>query len=412
MDANGIGRRIAYWRERRRMTQAEFGTLMGKSRRWVQDIEGGQRQSDPRLSVPEAAAMVLEIPLERLLTDKTDRQCIDASEIRSIRAALQRHDVITGSCGDSTEPPPISVLHRSLVHSRSAFQAGRFAALGAAIPTLLVDATRAASAYVGDEQLEAYRLLSLTLELTEAVGIKYGDIDMAMTAGYRAVAAAERSGDPVVMASSARHLAEAMTHHGQAPAAVEFAITAAHRLHDDLLRSGPTGLSVLGMLWLKAAMAQAAAAEVDERSHAARARAVPELLDEADEHATRLGRDDNLLWTAFGPTNVGLYRVAAHVHLSQGADAVAVAADIPTSAVLNLPRERRAHLLTDLARGYCQAGQRGEAVDALLKAEREAPEEVRCRPRTKQIVEDLRVLGAGSTDGRLRALADRCGLLG
>jgi transcriptional regulator with XRE-family HTH domain len=59
MDTSGIGRRIAYWRGRRRMTQAEFGALMGKSRHWVQDIELGHRQSDPRLSVLERAAEAL-----------------------------------------------------------------------------------------------------------------------------------------------------------------------------------------------------------------------------------------------------------------------------------------------------------------------------------------------------------------
>ncbi|MFC6370559.1 XRE family transcriptional regulator, partial [Nonomuraea thailandensis] len=179
-----------------------------------------------------------------------------------------------------------------------------------------------------------------------------------------------------------------------------------------LVQCGPEGLSVLGMLFLKAAMAQAAAAEADDHSPGALARAVPGYLDQADEHAERLGRDDNLLWTSFGPTNCALYRVAAHVQLSQGADAVAVAADIPAASLAGLPRERRAHLLTDRAIAEKQAGQREDAVDTLLDAEKLAPEEVVCRPRTKRLVEDLRLLGVGSAEGRLRGLADRCGLRG
>ncbi|MEU5187543.1 hypothetical protein AB0G83_10415 [Streptomyces klenkii] len=71
---------------------------------------------------------------------------------------------------------------------------------------------------------------------------------------------------------------------------------------------------------------------------------------------------------------------------------------------------RRAHHLIDLARAYTRAGRREDAVDALLDAEREAAEEVRCRPRTKRLVEHLRLLGAGADEGRLRAPADRCGL--
>lgn len=62
--------RIAYWRERRGFTQADFGRLMGQTRRWVQDLEGSQRQQDPRLSVLVRAAEVLRIPLEQLLMDR------------------------------------------------------------------------------------------------------------------------------------------------------------------------------------------------------------------------------------------------------------------------------------------------------------------------------------------------------
>lgn len=214
------------------------------------------------------------------------------------------------------------------------------------------------------------------------------------------------------MASAARHLADAMTAHGQAAAAVTFVTAAANRLQADLMQRGPEGLSVLGMLFLKAAMAQAAAAEADDRSPDVLARAVPDFLDQADEHADRLGGDGNELWTSFGPTNCALYRVAAHIQLSEGADAVAVATGIPAAALADLPRERRAHLLTDRAIGEKQAGLREKAVDTLLEAEELAPEEVVCRPRTKRLVEDLRLLGAGSAEGRLRGLADRCGLPG
>ncbi|MCY0947303.1 helix-turn-helix domain-containing protein [Streptomyces antarcticus] len=412
MDRIQFGRRVAHWRDRRRLTQLEFAALMCRSLRWVEELEGGRRQADPNLSVATEIALRLDITLDRLLYDPVVL-CPVESEIDAVRAALQRHDVITGRCDDSSaEPVPVAALRRSLVYARTGFQSGHFAKLGVQIPALLVDATRAAEYHQGDDRQEAYRLLSLSLELTEAAAIKWGDTELAVTAGHRAVAAAERSEDPVIMASAARHLADAMTSHGQAQAAVVFVTAAASRLQADLLQRGPEGLSVLGMLFLKAAMAQAAAAEADDRSHAALARAVPGFLDQAAEHADRLGRDDNLLWTSFGPTNCALYRVAAHVQLSEGADAIAVAADIPPPALTQLPRERRAHLLTDRAIAEKQAGQRETAVDTLLEAEELAPEEVVCRPRTKRLVEDLRLLGTGSAEGRLRGLAARCGLPG
>jgi transcriptional regulator with XRE-family HTH domain len=411
MDSQGIGRRVAYWRNRRRMTQQEFGMLMGQTRRWVQDLEGGHRQRDPRLSVLENAARVLQIRLEVLLSDTAGAQCIDAVELESIRAVLLRHDVITGTAEATPgpdEPVPIEDLRRHLAYARTTFQTGRFASLGSLVPELLAKASHATAQHQNEAQRDAFRVLSLTLELTEAAAIKFGDTDLAMAAGYRAVVAAERSEDPVSMASAARHLADAMTSHGQAQAAAAFAVASAERLGTDLRRRGPDGYSVLGMLWLKAAMAQATAAAVADDARTADP--VPAFLDQADEHAAELGRDDNRVWTVFGPTNVALHRVAAHVQLSQGAEAVAVALGIPEPALAGLPRERRAHHLADLARACMQAGRREDAVNELLKAEAEAKEEVLCRPRTKQLVEDLRLSGAGSAEGRLQALAGRCGL--
>ncbi len=62
MDAHAIGRRIAYWRDRRRLTQQDLGHLMGRNRRGIQDLERGERQADPRVSVMEDAARALRIP--------------------------------------------------------------------------------------------------------------------------------------------------------------------------------------------------------------------------------------------------------------------------------------------------------------------------------------------------------------
>ncbi|MDX3165996.1 helix-turn-helix transcriptional regulator [Streptomyces scabiei] len=417
MDTQAFGRRVAFWRERRQLTQVDFARLMEQSRRWVQELEGGRRQSDPQLSVIERAARVLKVRMEVLLTDSPVTACIDAAELDAIRTTLQRHDVITGTADDDgTTPLSVERLWSGLLHARSAFEAGRYGSLGTAVPKLLIDTNRAAARHDGDERLAAFRVLAMTLNLAESASIKFGAPDLALVSGHRAVAAAERSEDPVIMGLAACHLSDAMTHSGQAPAATSFAVAAAGRLTPDLLTSGADGLSVLGTLYLKAAMAQANAAEAAADTRAAAS--VPVYLDQADEHVARLGDETEpssfgpRTWTSFGPTNNRLYRVAAAVQLSEGGDAVAVAEGIPAPDRAALPRERRAHHLVDLARAYQQAGRREKAVDTLLEAEREAEEEVRCRPRTRQLVEDLRLLGVGSAEGRLQALAGRCGLTG
>ncbi|MGW2190463.1 helix-turn-helix domain-containing protein [Streptomyces sp. NPDC001719] len=411
-----VGRRIRWWRERRRLTQVEFAALMGQSRRWVQDVERGVRQADPRLSVVERAAQVLQVPLEWLVSETAPGAaagCTDAAEIAAIRTVVQGYDVITGTAAGTDTPAPAAVLRRRFAHARTAFQAGQFAMLGRLVPHLVVETNRAAALHAqDDDRREALRVLSLLFGLVEGLAVKHGAVDLALTAAHRAVTAAQAAEDPVMVASAARHLADAMTHHGQAAAGGRLAVQAAARLEGELRAGGADGVSVLGMLYLRAAMASATVGRGDGQDAASAAAAVPDLLDAAAGCAAVLGRDDNRMWTAFGPTNVQLHEVAAHVALGEGAAAVAAAEDIRRDALAGLPRERRAHLYTDLAAGRTQAGRRAAAVDALLAAENEAPEEVRCRPRTRQLVEDLRLLGAGPAEGRLRALAGRCGLPG
>ena len=43
MDDGETGRRIAYWRERRGMTQQLFGDRIGRSKSWVEKVEAGTR---------------------------------------------------------------------------------------------------------------------------------------------------------------------------------------------------------------------------------------------------------------------------------------------------------------------------------------------------------------------------------
>ncbi|MFK4070440.1 hypothetical protein [Streptomyces sp. NPDC029674] len=96
------------------------------------------------------------------------RRCCPADfEIDAVRRALQRHDVITGRCDDSSaEPVPVAGVQRDLWLARTGFQAGHFAQLGVQIPKLLMDATRAAERHEGDDQLRAH--LSTPVDLAGA----------------------------------------------------------------------------------------------------------------------------------------------------------------------------------------------------------------------------------------------------
>lgn len=389
MDASRFGRRIAYWRERRGLTQTELGALMGLSLRAIQDIESGARQSDPRFSLIEKAADALHMRVEDLLSDRhlpTVRECIDADELAGLQAAVHQPpqfrpaaDVCPGESRDQ------------VVYCWNAFQSAHYSSLGRSLPDLLARVHATGSP---DESSMAYQVTSATL-------IKFGDPVTGMLAADRAIAAARDSG-AVVEGSAARRYADALIHLGHGSAAIEALRQAADRLEADLEDAGPAGWSVYGMLLLKSVMAAA------ERQDGTTVRS---LLAQASSIAQRLGSDQNHAFSAFGPTNVRLHEVAAMVALGDGAAAVQAASRIDQVALAVLPRERRAQLLMDLAAGHFLVGRPDSALVVLLAAESLAPQEVHCRASSKKLVGELVSGSRPMPEPRLRALASRCGLI-
>ncbi|MGW6289430.1 helix-turn-helix domain-containing protein [Streptomyces sp. NPDC055107] len=401
MDTKRIGRRIAFWREQRGFTQEDLGRLMGQSRRWVQDLEGGQRQQDPRLSVLVRAAEALRVPLEQLLTDTTPTASSPS------RPPVEAAVVIDVLYRDATEDPPLPLdaLRRRLTYCCEAFQACHYGALGRDLPDLIVGASQAAVS-AGAEAQEVHVLNSRVLQLTASFLHKYGQSAAAPAAvvADRALAAAERAGDPVAIGAASRRVAKSLSNQQQSAAAVEFAIGSARRLHDDLTAAGPLGLSTLGMLYLSAAISASSMGRTQDR-----VREAVEHVDKADEVAGQQGADMNADWTNFGPTNVGLHRVDVLARFEDGWSALEAADGLDGGAVQGLKAERQAGHLITMARAQLLTRKKEAAAASLVEAARLAPEEFKGRPATVNLVKD--VVGATAQPSwELRALAARCGL--
>lgn len=402
MDTSGIGRRIAYWRDRRGFTQTDFGQLMGQTKRWVQSLEGGQRQQDPRLSVLVRAAEVLRVPLEQLLTDTTPTPHGGSGPPPE---ALSVIDALYAPASED-ETPTLAVLRRRLGYCCDAFQACHYATLARELPALIDGVGRAAHAAPAGQQGEAQALLSRVYQLVTSYLHKYGAATaiQAALAADRALAAAEKSGDPVQIGAAARRVAKSLVYQQRPQAAVQFATTAARRLADGLAERGPLGLSTLGMLYLSAALAASSEERTTARVHTAGG-----YVDEAADVAARQGADLNEDWTMFGPTNVGLHRVDMLLRFEDGWSALEAADELEPGALAGMTRERQAGHRVAMARASLLTRRKDAAAAALLDAERLAPEEVRGTPSTVNLVKD--VVGAtANPSSSLRALAERCGL--
>jgi hypothetical protein len=134
-----------------------------------------------------------------------------------------------------------------------------------------------------------------------------------------------------------------------------------------------------------------------------------DLLDAAAA-AGRLSSDDCRPEPAFGfnAVNVTFYRIGVADALGDPGEAIRLARAVRLDTV-RAP-ERRARFWLDVARAFEHLGRRQECLQALQRAERAAPVEVRARAATRDIVRQL-LDGGGRVDSvALRALAARFGV--
>lgn len=396
-----VAQRVEYWRKRRGLTRQLFADRMGRSLSWVDMIRRGDRQLD-RLSVLEQIAEVLEISIYALIDrERANRaaECVDATEVRLIKEALQRYDCITQvfSSEEPQEEPNLPRLAQQVDYAWLAFQASHYSVLGPLLGQLLIQAQSASA----DADTRPAELLAQVYQLTTSTLRKLGHHDLEWLAAERGVLAAERTGNAVLIGGAAFRLVNALLDTDGAGAAVSAAVAGAHRLQPELDIDAPQPRSVYGHLFLQGAVA---ASLNHDAQH------VDELLDEAIRVANRLGADRNDYWTAFGPTNVEIHRVSAYVALRDWTSALDVAERMNHHHLSMLPKERRATHLVDVARAYAMGGKTDEAVARLLQADKLAPKEVRCRPVASDVIHDLWRRSRHSASHGLRQLVENVGL--
>lgn len=385
-----FGARIQALRLRRGMTQPQLAAALGKGLPWVKKLEGGDRQSDPRLSLLRDVARVLQVPLSELLDDEAaDTQPAPADRIR---AALLRPPLERGSCDVS--------INRQTAYGYDAFQMGRFGDLGDLLPGL-VDAARAADAAAGTPATG--RALADVCHLTAIALIKLDDGIGAWTAADMAMAAADALGDPVEIALAVQTLAYAATVIGRPEIGVAATQAVIDRTAGDLTRLGDVGWTALGLLFLKAAVAAAGVAD------GGMTREMIEAGRRAGEHVPA---DANIRRTGFNATNVLLYQASVLGDLGEYGTALEMATRIHPAAFAALPRERRLHSLLETARSAEGDRRPDIALRLVLQAERESPQTVRSLPQAQAVIAAL-LAGPRPIDDRgLHALAGRAGVAG
>jgi transcriptional regulator with XRE-family HTH domain len=388
-----LGRKIAAERRRRGLSQPELARLLDRSVAWVSQVERGVRKVD-RMSVLEALAAALDVPLAELAAEApvvaafTEEPA--ASGLRLVLAGAHALRALL----DGRRAPAVSALRTKTRKAWELTHAGRYTELTDLLRSLVPDLETAVRSVPEKQRTDVSELLATTYQACSAALAKLGEPEAAWIAADRAMAAAERAGNPMLVAAGAFRLVFVFINARHYDQAEETARTAAEALWSMADHGDPQAMSLWGALTLQRAVI---AAHVNDPDTAYG------QLDRASQIAGRLGEGHNEYNTEFGPANVRLYEIAAAVELGDAGRALRAAAAVDASG---LSAERQARMLIDVARAHAQRRQVNEAVAALVRAEAITSEQVRGHTLVRQLVSDLLTMQVPPSS-ELRDLAKR-----
>jgi transcriptional regulator with XRE-family HTH domain len=391
-----LGRRIAAERRRRGLSQPELARMIGRSVAWVSQVERGVRKVD-RMSVLETVAAALDVPLAELAAEAPVVAAVTeeppgASELRLV---LSGAHALRGML-DGRRPPALSGLSTRSGQAWDLAHTGLYADLTELLRGLVPDLEMAARVLPEPQRAEVFELMAATYQACSAALAKLGDPEAAWIAADRAMAAAERADNPMLVAAGAFRLVLvflAARHYDQAE---ETARTAADALQPRADEGDPAAMSLRGALTLQHAVIASRLNDPD---------AAYRHLERARQIAERVGAGRNDYNTEFGPANVALHEIAVAVELGDAGRALRTAATVDTAG---LSAERQARMLIDVARAHAQRRQVQEAVAVLSQAEDITPEQVRAHELVRQLISDLLTM-QDPPSSELRALAERVG---
>lgn len=404
-DESTVGQRIAHHRKRRGMTQEVLcGLVGGKSIEWLRQIESGTRDVD-KLSTIVAVAEALKLAPSDLLpgpfrsTSSALTGLGSAPEaVPEIQAAMLRYDGIAGLLNLPTREVSARHLKASVERAFVCSQTERWSDMAPLVPNMIEDAWHLVrNAKSEEERRQAFELQALVYRVTSGMLDRLGETQLPWVAAERSMFAAERSGDPLLIAGGAWRLSVVLRHAGRLTESTDVPVAAADALRSQL--DTPEAHSVYGSLMLKGAVG--AASLGDHTS-------VREYLAEAAHAADVIG-DRNDYWFAFGPTNVAIHRAWLSLELSDPSKAIEQASFVPHDM---LPRElserRTSHLITVAWAHYLKRQDR-EALDALAEARAAAPEQLLFTRKVHVMLAGMLKRERRSIKSDLRAMADFVG---
>jgi transcriptional regulator with XRE-family HTH domain len=398
-----LGRRIAFLRNQRGLTQAELAGKTGLSLSYIRGIERGEKLVG-RASTLANLAEALELADVAELTGGypfTVGPTSDASRLLHPTARqlgdLLRRPMLAAHV-DASPPPTVEQMQDrcdelwEIWHNSKTF----YSDTAIELPALLVDAHRLLRSAEGDKR-PAWRVMAQAYHLARQWLRKVQEYELAIVAAERSLHASEQADDPLLIAMSAWNYVGLHNAGGRPEAGADVAAEAIRML--DEVPGSTQDRNLHGMRGALHLYAAIASARMDDADGAWR------HWQAGDDIARDLGPTFFDQWTTFGAMNVAMYRVGINIDLGKGRDTTDEAERIDYTRMLCV--ERRTRHLIDVARGYGRREDDTAAVATLLEAEQQSPEEVAYSYYSRELLRHLMQRGRAINREGMYGLAAR-----
>lgn len=392
-----IGARVRFYREGREMTQVEAAMRAGISLDYMQSIEQGRRLPSGR--VLNQLAQVLGVGLDILRGQgQTGPGGIGHPVIPSIHSRLLGLGDVVATTIDAMQGR-VELLGDAWFGQRS------FESTAALLPDLIGEADYLRRTFTTPQEeaqrRDAARLIYQTYYITRQFARTVGATDVAMSAREHMLLAADATDDPVTIAASRWSLGLQLITDGH----LEMAEAVVKRQIEDLRSTAAEDRTRQSLLGMMSTVASIVAIRQGDLSAARR------YAEEAFAIATKTG-ENSIYWSAWGPTNVGIFMTEIEAEHGNSRDGLRLAELVSPDALEGLPVvERRFHYLTMVAWLHDQLDQDTGVMLYLKHALRTAPDEGRYSRLVHQLVRGLLQRTRATYRSDVMDLAQQSGML-
>jgi transcriptional regulator with XRE-family HTH domain len=400
-----VGERIKFFREASKRTKVSVAARADISVDYLYMIEKGLKV--PSTKVLYKLATILGVPVSALFSQP---DLSNGPIVHPAGPALASAMIDFGRAEAGQPPTDLQQLRDRLLALWNTYQqsANRYSDTIGLLPGLIRDIGQATRAFNATGELEQRRQanrLAVDLYLLVRPVAKYlHRQDLMLMAGDRGVLYAEAADDPVRLAVAKWNLAQALSAHNEPENSQQIALAAADELKPETERETADearreALAIYGILQLMAAIADVRLSDHWSAMRRVREEAFP---------IARLTGETNTFWTVFGPANCLAYMVAIQAEAGEPSEALRIAEDLELHSLGSI--ERRASHLLELARCHEYRQEDAAVLLTLLRLEREAPEDLRYRTASHDLVRGVLNRARPSFAPEARDLARRIGL--